>query len=153
MRDLPFTALAAALMLAGCGQSEPVPLDIESIEPARTVMFPVPDAAPGTVTYHVNIGSIAQLEALLARRGRIALKLFDCAAPDGPGVNLPVYFGGEAVNGLAPQQVSSDREASAQLTVAVPPATSAAPRCARFVGLRGLMAPEVVSGSVPLPPN
>ncbi|MGZ8281447.1 MAG: hypothetical protein ACXWUN_00680 [Allosphingosinicella sp.] len=142
--------LATGLALASCGGGEPVPLDIASIESARSVMFPVPDAAPGAVTYNVNVGN-SQLEILLARRGRIELRVFDCAAPDGPGINLPVYFGGEAVNGLLAQQVSSDREMDVQLSVAVPPAAGDAPRCARFVGLPGIVAPEVVSRPVPLP--
>lgn len=143
--------LVTGLALAGCGKGEPVPLDIESIERAPVVMFPIPDAAPGAVIHNVNIASTVQLATLLERRGRIELKLFDCAAPDGPGVNLPVYFGGEAVNDLAASQVSSDRDMSAQLNVAVPPATGPAPRCARFVALEGDFSPEVVSKPVPLP--
>ena len=144
--------LAAGLALAGCGGAEPVPLDIESLGPARTMMIAIPGAAPDAVTYEVIVSS-SQLANLLDRRGAIELLVFDCAAPDGPGVKLPVYFGGEPVNGLAGHQVSGDREMGAQLSVAMPPAAGSAPRCARFVGIAGMMAPEVVSRPVPLPPG
>jgi hypothetical protein len=148
---LALALLVAAFALASCGKGEPVSLDIESIERAPVVMFPIPDAASGAVTYNVHIASTVQLATLLERRGQIELKVFDCAAPDEPGISLPVYFGGEAVNDLAPQQISSDRDMSAQLNVAVPPVTSAAPRCARFVGLEGAFSPDVISRPVPLP--
>ena len=152
MRALATFTLAAAL-LAGCGASGPVALDIVSIDlPPSGMLRGAAAPGPGEVELAVDVRA-GQLRAVLARRGAFDLAVFPCAAPEGARDLYPVYFGGEEVAGLSARQVSDDPGMLVQLNVAVPLRTMETPgRCARFAGREGTFAPEIVSRVSPLTP-
>ena len=150
------TALLAAALLGGCdrgGGAGPVQLDILDIDLPYSGMLRG-EAAPAPDEVELAVGARAgQLRAVLARRGRFDLAVFDCAAPEGASETFPVFFGGEPLAGMAARQVGSDPDMSVQLNVAVPLRTMETPgRCTRFVGRPGSRTPEIVSRISPLTP-
>ena len=148
MRRASFAFIAANLALAGCGGG-PVELDIVEIG-APVSSRPAAPAGPDSMILDVGVRA-GQLRSVLEHGGQVDLAIFECASPSDPGATVPVYFGGEPLEGMMASQISDDPEMMVGLSVAVPRSALNRPRaCARFVSRSGAFAPEIISRPVPV---
>lgn len=138
-------ALIALATLAGCQRGQ-APVDIVSIE-----RQPAPPAGVGVeLRFAVRAG---QFRSLLDQSGTIDLRIEQCGAPEGPGDQVPVLFGGEQIANISTNQVVKDPDTLVQLTATVSARAAALPdRCVHLVEASGRpVAPIVTSKQVKLP--